>query len=86
MATKKLGLIVNPIAGMGGRCGLKGTDGADILERARALGAVPESPGRTRLALEQLAALDGSVEVLTVSGDMGESEAREAGFSPNGRR
>ena len=82
MATKKLGLIVNPIAGMGGRCGLKGTDGADILERARALGAVPESPARTRLALEQLAALDCSVEVLTVSGDMGESEAREAGFSP----
>lgn len=82
MATKKLGLIVNPIAGMGGKCGLKGTDGADILERALALGAVPESPGRTRLALEQLAVLDGDVEVLTVSGDMGENEAREAGFSP----
>ena len=81
-AMKRLGLIVNPIAGMGGRCGLKGTDGADILARACALGAEPESPCRAGLALSQLAPLKGSLEILTVSGDMGETEALEAGFRP----
>ena len=81
-AMKRLGLIVNPIAGMGGRCGLKGTDGAEILARAFALGALPESPCRAGLALSQLAPLRGSIEILTVSGDMGETEALQAGFQP----
>lgn len=79
---KRLGLIVNPIAGMGGRCGLKGTDGAEILERARSLGGVPEAPDRAVTALRQLADLRGGIEVVTVSGDMGETEARAGGFEP----
>ena len=82
MAVRKLGLIVNPIAGMGGRCGLKGTDGAEILAQACALGAEPEAPGRASLALSRLAALKDSLEILTVSGDMGETEALAAGLRP----
>ena len=33
----RIGLVVNPVAGLGGRVGLKGSDGADVQEKARAL-------------------------------------------------
>ena len=55
---KKIGLIVNPIAGIGGRVGLKGSDGAEIKRRALEMGAEPMSPTRTIDTLEQLQDLD----------------------------
>lgn len=80
---KTLGLIVNPLAGMGGRVGLKGTDGEEIQRLCREIGARPEAPGRTVEALKQLAPILGQVKILTYPSDMGENEARAAGFSPD---
>ncbi len=59
-----LGLIVNPVAGIGGTVGLKGSDGTEIQKKARELGAVPQSLNRTIQALERAASVDG-LEIVT---------------------
>ncbi len=79
---KRIGLIVNPIAGMGGRVGLKGSDGAETLAKARALGAVPECPHKAAVALRRLHESAESFEIVTYPSVMGEEAAVEAGFSP----
>jgi predicted polyphosphate/ATP-dependent NAD kinase len=78
---KKLGLIVNPIAGMGGKVGLKGTDTDEIVRKAKELGAQPVSPGRTIQALRELRKVKDRIELITCPGRMGEDEARECGFN-----
>ena len=78
---KRLGLIVNPIAGIGGRVGLKGSDGVEIQKKALELGAVPQSQNRAIQALERIEAVDG-LEVITYPGEMGEDAARACGFQP----
>jgi predicted polyphosphate/ATP-dependent NAD kinase len=75
-----LGLIVNPIAGMGGRVGLKGTDGADVLERARSLGAIPFAAERTGRALTRLRSRNARVHVVAAAGEMGAGLASAGGF------
>ncbi|MFB6151316.1 MAG: ATP-NAD kinase family protein [Haloarculaceae archaeon] len=77
---RRIGFVVNPIAGMGGRVGLKGTDGK--VDRARDLGADPRAPERGTAALDALAATGTDVELSTYGPPMGESEARAAGFDP----
>jgi predicted polyphosphate/ATP-dependent NAD kinase len=77
----KLGFIVNPIAGMGGRVGLKGTNG--VLKEAVAKGAKTVAPKRAVEFLQKLKADKGLVpiEILTCPKTMGEEETDEAGFS-----
>lgn len=76
-----LGLIVNPVAGLGGRVGLKGSDGVEVQQRALALGAQPRAQERAVEALRKLARLDG-LELLTYPGEMGADAARAAGLQP----
>ena len=83
MGRRTLGLIVNPIAGMGGSVGLKGTDTAAILSEARARGAAPQAARRAAVVLEALAAARPGLELLAAPGAMGEGIAREAGLSPS---
>jgi predicted polyphosphate/ATP-dependent NAD kinase len=77
----KLGLIVNPIAGMGGRVGLKGTNGEEIVEKARKLGAKPVSPARAVEALRVLKRAGLDFELITYPAEMGADEVEEAGLS-----
>jgi predicted polyphosphate/ATP-dependent NAD kinase len=78
----KLGLIVNPIAGIGGRVGLKGSDGRDVQQRALELGAEPRAGERTKEALLQLEPLRDQINLLSAPVEMGEVVARECGFDP----
>ncbi len=79
MEHKKLGLIINPVAGLGGSVGLKGSDG--MVAEALARGAVPQSERRTEVALQELAALKDTLTICTGAGSMGEDVAKKLGFS-----
>ncbi|WP_246034094.1 ATP-NAD kinase family protein [Thalassotalea mangrovi] len=77
----KLGFLVNPIAGIGGSVAFKGSDGEDIANQAKALGAEPKSNLRARLALEVLTPYKDKITIFTGKADMGEDTARALGFN-----
>ena len=79
---KKLGLIVNPIAGIGGKVGLKGSDGQKALYFAQELGAKPESNLKTKQALDHLLQLKDDFDLITYPGLMGEDVAKSCGITP----
>ncbi len=81
MFTVIIGLIVNPIAGMGGRVGLKGTDGKDVLQEAIRRGAKPKSANRAFEALKSMGRE--SVTWVTWGGEMGEDVLKSLGFPHN---
>jgi len=80
-SVKTVGLIVNPIAGMGGAVGLKGTDGKAILEKAIILGAEPIAPVRAESFLSELKPFRRKIRFIVGAGKMGEDEARNCGFA-----
>ncbi|KON31759.1 hypothetical protein AC478_02215 [miscellaneous Crenarchaeota group-1 archaeon SG8-32-3] len=78
---KTIGLIVNPVAGMGGAVGLKGTDGRDIINRAMSLGATPIAPVRAEAFLSKLKPVKHAVQLIVGAGSMGENEAKSSEFA-----
>ena len=67
---KRIGLIINPIAGMGGSVGLKGTDG-DIYQKALKMGAIPITPLRINEVLSHIKHKE-MILMLVAPGKMGE--------------
>lgn len=81
LSIKTVGFIVNPIAGMGGAVGLKGTDGRAVLKRAVMLGAKPVAPERAKTFLYELEPWRRMVNLIVGAGEMGENEALSCGFT-----
>lgn len=77
-----LGLVVNPVAGVGGPAGLAGSDGADVQRLALARGARSRVQERAVLALTTLAERHPGLVVATVPGAMGADAVRVAGLVP----
>jgi predicted polyphosphate/ATP-dependent NAD kinase len=77
----KVGFLINPIAGMGGTAGLKGTDGPLILEKARNLGAIPQANERAKIFLIELASLQSNLAFISIQGIMGGGILHEMGFN-----
>lgn len=74
---KTLGFLVNPISGMGGSVGLKGTDG--LYEKALELGAEKVSKKRAEVFFESLGPVK-DAKFLVPSGEMGEDHIKNKGF------
>jgi len=77
-----LGFLVNPIAGMGGRVGLKGTD--NVLEEAIRRGAEPVAPKRASEFLGRLETLLNqerlSIDIVSCRLNMGEDYIKASGL------
>lgn len=80
----KLGVIINPMAGIGGRVALKGSDSKVIVEQALAKGYAPVASERALTALSVLSNLLGGLpetRVLTAGSEMGGRVLDEAGIT-----
>ena len=74
----KIGLVINPLAGIGGPAAMKGSDDPQAQRRARDLGVVAKAQDRARHAFSELAQRlranplpDRDLRVVTPAGAMG---------------
>lgn len=76
----KIGLVINPLAGIGGKLGMKGSDGAEIVTAALERGAVPLAGERAGVALRHLHPYRDRIRFFTWAGDMGATLLQRLGF------
>ncbi len=76
----KLGVVVNPFAGIGGALALKGSDGADIRAQALAMGAEKKANEKMAKALTILDGLNEPFHIYTAAGEMGETVCDSLGL------
>ena len=82
---KKIGFILNPYAGLGGKAGLKGSDSREEIERLLQTGCERTSPERAEICMGQIAGIlanlvagdqvqteEDMFSILSAPGDMGE--------------
>ncbi|KAA0696401.1 ATP-NAD kinase [Halopseudomonas laoshanensis] len=74
----RLGLIINPLAGLGGRAALKGSDG--VADQALAMGVEPLAQQRVKVSLQALLPLRDQLQIFTAPGLMGAALLEELGF------
>lgn len=77
----RLGLIINPVAGIGGPVGLKGSDGAEIQQQAKALGGLYKASQRAAETLELLKPHGADIEWFVCPGSMGQQVTANIGFN-----
>lgn len=76
----KIGLIINPLAGIGGAVGLKGSDGAKIVAQALELGAERRALMRTEQVLRKLLPYKERLKIVAAPGEMGADLCRQLQF------
>ncbi len=76
----RFGLLINPFAGIGGKVGLKGSDGEAIRQEAFERGAIPQAANRAKLTLESLINYSDLIEWFSVDGAMGGDTLTALGF------
>jgi predicted polyphosphate/ATP-dependent NAD kinase len=67
----RIGLVANPVAGIGGPVALKGSDGSRTVSEAKALGGRSVVVERVTLCLRDIASYADRIDILTVEGEMG---------------
>jgi predicted polyphosphate/ATP-dependent NAD kinase len=76
----RVGLLMNPVAGIGGPAALKGSDDPDLVGRARLSGAKSKVLERTATAIAGLENVKTEIEFIAYAGEMGEAVLRNSAY------
>ncbi|MCH7741855.1 MAG: ATP-NAD kinase family protein [Proteobacteria bacterium] len=74
----RIGLLMNPVAGIGGPAALKGSDDHLLVEQARRGGSESKVLERTVVTMEGLASVKDRIEFVAYAGAMGEAALRNS--------